>query len=132
MKDFTFPVYSISGGYEKEEKFYTRYVHICIIFSRSFYNYPIVGVEGYCCTLSHTYTHTVRLPWTSDQQSQRCLPTQQAEETNTHASNGIRTCDSSNRGAVDLRLEPHCHRDRSRCIYIYIYIHTHTHTHTHT
>ena len=46
--------------------------------------------------------------------SQRPLPDnkQHSQQTNIHASGGIRTHDLSSRAAVDLRLRPHGHCDR--------------------
>ena len=54
--------------------------------------------------------------------SQRPLPgnTQHSQQTNIHASSGIRTRDLSRRAAADLHLRPCGHWDRH--IYIYIYI----------
>jgi hypothetical protein len=61
--------------------------------------------------ITHTDRHTVGLLWTSDQPvaetstytGQHNIETQQ---TNIHTPSGIRTRDSSNRAAVDLRLRP--------------------------
>jgi hypothetical protein len=59
----------------------------------------------------------VGLLWTSDQHitetstytGQHNIETQ---ETNIHAFRGIRTCDSSNQAAADLRLRPRGYRGR--------------------
>ena len=65
---------------------------------------------------SHKTTHHSR--WDSSGRvgslSQRPLPnnTQHSQETNIHASHGIRTHNLSRRAAVDLRLRPPGHWDR--------------------
>jgi len=93
--------------------------------------------------------------------SQRPLPdnTQNLQQTDIHASGGIRTQNLSRRVTADLHLRQRSHWDRHNIIYIYLYVlnlfdeslifvgnfttyalafapppltHTHTHTHTQT
>ena len=66
---------------------------------------------------SHTITHShsVGLLWTSDRpvaEIRTYSNTQHSEETNIHASGGIRTRDPSNRAAVDLCFRPHGYRNQ--------------------
>jgi hypothetical protein len=69
---------------------------------------------AFCMIVSR---HTVGLLWTSDHPvSETSTYTGQhnieTQETNIHALSGIRTRDSGNQMAADLRLEPCVHRDR--------------------
>ena len=64
---------------------------------------PLVSVEAYCCTWSHSVTHwhtqTVGLLWAKDRPvTETPLPdnVQQSQETDTHAPGGIRTRNPSN------------------------------------
>jgi hypothetical protein len=63
------------------------------------------------------FRHKVGLLWTSDQrvsETSTCTGQHNIEtqETNIHALSGIRTLDSSNQAAADLRLRPRCYRGR--------------------
>ena len=62
---------------------------------------------------------SVGLLWTRDQLTQRPLPdnTQHSQQTDTHASGGIRTRNPSKRAAADPRLRPRGHWDRLCYIY---------------
>jgi len=66
----------------------------------------------------------VGLPWTGDQPAaQRPLPdkTQNSQQTDIHASGGIRSRNPSMRAAVDPSLRPRGHRNRQiRALLIYI------------
>ena len=58
---------------------------------------------------------SVGLPWTRGQlvtETSTWQHTQPSQQTNIHASGGIRTHDPSRRTAVDVRLRPRCHWDR--------------------
>jgi hypothetical protein len=48
--------------------------------------------------------------------------TQQTQETNIHASSGIRTCDPSNQAASDIRLRLHGNRDQEKLFYFILFI----------
>jgi hypothetical protein len=66
-------------------------------------------------THTHTHTHTGRTPlneWSARRRDHYLHNTQQTQETNIHVFSGIRTRDSRNRSAADLRLWPHKYRDR--------------------
>jgi hypothetical protein len=69
---------------------------------------------------SHTDTpHLVRLPWTRDQPDPETTARyHSAQETDIHILGGIRTCNSSKRGAADQRLRPRDHRDRHMYMYL--------------
>jgi len=79
---------------------------------------------------SHTTTHHSRYGSSRRviSSSQRPLPdnTQHSQQTNVHATGGIRTHDLSRRAATDLNLRPRLLGSAS------IHTHTQTHTHTHT
>ena len=70
---------------------------------------------GHFCTWSHsrTHTHSEELAWTSDRPSHIPLldNTQHSQETDIHASGGIRTRGPSDQGAADSHLRPRGHRD---------------------
>jgi hypothetical protein len=55
---------------------------------------------------------SVGLLWTSDQLVAETSTWQHTQQTNTHASAGMRTHDRSRRAAVDLRFRPRGHWDR--------------------
>jgi len=86
----------------------------------------IVGVDGYCCTWSHsmtrarasthTQTHTLgRTPLDEGSARRRRLyKTQHLQTTNTHAPGWIRTRSPSKQAAADLSLRPCGHRDRRK------------------
>ena len=79
---------------------------------------PLAGFSllAYGVSWSHTTTHHSR--WDSSGRvispSQRPLPdiTQHSQQTNIHATDGIRTYNLSRRAGVDLRLRPRGHWDR--------------------
>ena len=84
--------------------------------SRTSSAYPIVGVEGYCCTWSRSESHTLG-GTPPDERSTfhtgvNLLSTPQTQETNIIAPSGIRTRDPSNWAATELRLRPQGHGDR--------------------
>jgi hypothetical protein len=58
-------------------------------------------------TQRHTHTHSVSLFWTSDEPNG-----QHSQETDIHATGGIRTRNPNKRSAADPRLRPRGHRDR--------------------
>jgi len=65
-------------------------------------------------SLYHTQRRTTVGRTPLDESSQRPLPynTQHSQQTNIHASGGIRTHDLCRRAAADLRLRPRGHCDR--------------------
>jgi hypothetical protein len=71
-------------------------------------------------TIRHTHTHTHTLgrtplnKWSARRRGRYLHNTQQTQQMNIHINSGIRTRDSSNQAASDLRLRPHGHRDRRR------------------
>jgi hypothetical protein len=75
-----------------------------------------VGVEGFYFSLDHTHTpQSVGLLWTRDRPvAETSLPdnTNTVQETNIHATGGIRTHDPSKRSAADPRLRPSGYWDR--------------------
>jgi hypothetical protein len=79
----------------------------------------ILGVEGYCCTWSHSvaHTHTHTLCRTPLDEGSACrrdfyLATQKhSRETDRHAPDGIPTRNPSKRLAADPRLRTRGHRD---------------------
>jgi len=96
-----------------------RYVYLLSLFVD--YSWPLlftVGVEGYCCTWSHSDTlHFVRLLWTSDRPvAETSDNIQHSQETEFHSAGGMRTRNPSKQAAADTRLRPHGHRNRPlRC-----------------
>ena len=80
-----------------------------ILFLTPFYLLA-VGLEGYCCTWSHSVTHSdtphsVGLFWTSDRPVAELLPdnTQHSRWTEFHAPGRIQNGNPSKRAAVDPR-----------------------------
>ena len=63
-------------------------------------------------TRAHARTHTVGLLRTSDQLVTCHYLHNKKQETNIHAFSGVRTQNSNNQAATDLRLRPHGHRHR--------------------
>jgi hypothetical protein len=69
----------------------------------------IVGVDGYCCTRSHSMTHTLgRTPLGEGSARRRdlYLTTHKSQETDNHAPSEIRTHNPSKRAAAVPRLRP--------------------------
>jgi hypothetical protein len=80
-----------------------------IFLSYSDFYLIIVGVEGYCCTWSHSLTHThthihtlCRTPMNEERLSQR--PLTDSIQHSQEAPSGIRTQSHNKRTAADLRL----------------------------
>jgi hypothetical protein len=119
-----------------------------------------VGAEDYCCTWSHSVTHTpshthtqylVGILWTSDLPDAEvcaCTPHNVRQVQKFMHPGGIRTCNPSKRAAADSHLRPRDHEDWrilnfqafnqylgfqvSSGLMAEVSLLTHTHTHTHT
>jgi hypothetical protein len=66
---------------------------------------PTAGVEGYCCTWSHSMTHSLG-------RTARRRDTLHPQETDSQATGGIRTRNYRKRDAAVLRLRLRGHWDR--------------------
>ena len=62
-------------------------------------------------TQTHTSSRTPLNEWSARHRGRYIHNTQQTRETNIQSHRGIRTRDTTNRAASDLRLRPHGHRD---------------------
>lgn len=74
----------------------------------TFFYLLMVGVEGYSCFWSHwlTLTHSVEVLWTRDRHNADILPdnVQHWQQTDIHASGGIRTRNPSKWAAADSHM----------------------------
>jgi len=77
----------------------------------------IVGVECYCCTGSHSLTHTHTAGLLSTRDRPAADNQSNSEESDIPASGGIRTHNPSKRAAADPRLRPRGYWDRQYCSY---------------
>jgi hypothetical protein len=87
----------------------------CIVFCGA--RTHLVPAAPICWHFSTTPRHvrSAGLLWLSDQlvtEAATFKNTRTTQEMIVPATNGVRTCDSNNQLAADLRLIPHCHRDQ--------------------